>query len=446
MAEEAIYESMIQPKGLAYRPDQIDRHSLYNTPIDTSPGRLAGNSRIHGDASPEVQSRVIDELIKASQRGGLDAHETAYVLAMARAESGFNPDAAAGTTSAYGLGQFVKDTGAAYGIDASNRDDVTKQAEALVAHYKDNASIARSRGVGEEYIYKYHHDGPASDYGGLELARKHIIPYVNQYESFVAEHEKKHGVLPVDPTFDVRNHHTPGESRTHPSGNVLRQGAHGDDVRELQSQLNRLGYTGSDGAALEEDRRFGAETKVAVESFQRERGLHVDGVVGSETRKAIEEQLQSLAHDRREDSYEWRCPLRLDDPTHPDHAFYLKTRDLVYGLDRQNGRTPDERSDQLASAITVQARSDGLQRIDQVALSEDASALWGAQRPPGARDHFFDKHCQVDTVQALNMPMEQSGAQWPQAMQQFQQQEQAQQQQQVQQQSQAQQQGAQMVH
>ena len=85
-----------------------------------------------------------------------------------------------------------------------------------------------------------------------------------------------------------------------------------------------------------------------------------------------------------------------------------------------------------------------MQRIDQVALSEDASALWGAQRPPGARDHFFDKHCQVNTVQALNMPMEQSGAQWPQAMQQFQRQEQAQQQQ-VQQQSQAQQQGAQMV-
>ena len=137
-------------------------------------------------------------------------------------------------------------------------------------------------------------------------------------------------------------------------------------------------------------------------------------------------------------------PGRLDDARHPDHAFYLQTRELVHQLDRQNGRVPDQRSDQLASALTVAARTTGLQRIDQVALSEDASALWGAQRPPGARDHFFDKHCQVNTVQALNMPMEQSGAQWPQAMQQFQRQEQAQQQQ-VQQQSQAQQQGAQMV-
>lgn len=136
---------------------------------------------------------------------------------------------------------------------------------------------------------------------------------------------------------------------------------------------------------------------------------------------------------------------RLDDPHHPDHAFYLKTRELVHRLDEQNGRTPDQRSDQLASALTVSARNAGLHRIDQVALSQDANTLWGAQRPPGVQDHFFDRHCQVNTVQALHMPMEQSGARWPQAMQQFQQQEQAQQQQQVQQQSQAQQQGAQMV-
>jgi hypothetical protein len=85
-----------------------------------------------------------------------------------------------------------------------------------------------------------------------------------------------------------------------------------------------------------------------------------------------------------------------------------------------------------------------LHRIDQVALSEDASALWGAQRPPGARDHFFDQHCKVDTVQALSTPMEQSGAQWPQAMQHFQEQQQAEarQQQQVQQQEQASQQAS----
>jgi hypothetical protein len=137
-------------------------------------------------------------------------------------------------------------------------------------------------------------------------------------------------------------------------------------------------------------------------------------------------------------SQELQLPARLDNPNHPDNALYIRTCELVYQLDHQNGRTPDQRSDQLASALTVSARAAGLQRIDQIALSEDASALWGAQRPPGVRDHFFDQHCKVDTVQALNTPMEQSGAQWPQAMQQFQEhQEQASQRQQAQQQEQA---------
>jgi hypothetical protein len=119
-------------------------------------------------------------------------------------------------------------------------------------------------------------------------------------------------------------------------------------------------------------------------------------------------------------------PARLDDPAHPDNTLYCRTRDLIHQLDQQNGRAPDYRSDQLASALTVQARFDGLHRIDQIALSPDASALWGVQRPPGVRDHFFDKHCKVDTVEGLNIPMEQSGARWPQAMEQFQQHEEAQ--------------------
>jgi hypothetical protein len=114
-------------------------------------------------------------------------------------------------------------------------------------------------------------------------------------------------------------------------------------------------------------------------------------------------------------------PARLDHPDHPDHAFYNRTRSLVHQLDQLNGRTPDQRSDQLAAAATVAARAQGLQRIDKIALSDDASMLWAVQRPAGARDAFFDQQCKVSTVQGLNASMEHSGAQWPQAMQQFQQ-------------------------
>jgi len=52
----------------------------------------------------------------------------------------------------------------------------------------------------------------------------------------------------------------------------------GDDVRELQRRLNQLGFD-----AGSEDGIFGPLTQAAVEDFQRNVGLDVDGVAGPET-------------------------------------------------------------------------------------------------------------------------------------------------------------------
>jgi Ca2+-binding RTX toxin-like protein len=157
---------------------------------------LAGNSRRVGDASADVQKQVIDILINTSRQFGLNDHETAYVLAIARLESGFNPDAAAGTTSAQGLGQFINATGTYYGLTGNNRWDVNDQAVALVRHFYDNQLIARSRGLGEEYIYKFHHDGPVGEYGGLKISNKSVIPFISQYESLLSS-------IPVDFVSDA---------------------------------------------------------------------------------------------------------------------------------------------------------------------------------------------------------------------------------------------------
>ena len=112
-------------------------------------------------------------------------------------------------------------------------------------------------------------------------------------------------------------------------------------------------------------------------------------------------------------------PLRLDDPHHPDHKLFEQARAQVAALDRKLGRTPDQHTDNLAAAAVVQARKDGLSRIDHVELSPDKSKLWAVQMPPGAKDHFHDRHSSIPTA-AANTPMEQSAAQWPKAMQQFQ--------------------------
>ena len=179
-----IYTNMVQPPGAAYRSNQIESWSHYREPIDETRA-LHGQSRRWGDASPEVQSRVIDSLIESSRDAGLTPRETAYVLAIARVESGFNPDAAAGTTSASGLGQFIDRTGKHYGLNNANRFDVDAQSDALVAHFVDNRNLARDRGQGEDYIYKYHHDGPTKDYGGLGLAQRKVAPHLDEYEQFV---------------------------------------------------------------------------------------------------------------------------------------------------------------------------------------------------------------------------------------------------------------------
>ncbi|QDE40915.1 DUF2235 domain-containing protein [Luteibacter pinisoli] len=112
-------------------------------------------------------------------------------------------------------------------------------------------------------------------------------------------------------------------------------------------------------------------------------------------------------------------PTRLDDQAHPDHELFTQARAHIAELDKSLGRTPDQFTDNLASALTVQARKDGLSRIDQVALSTDGNALWAVETPPGRTDHLFDLQTKVPTNEATT-PMEQSAAQWPAAMQQFQ--------------------------
>ena len=62
------------------------------------------------------------------------------------------------------------------------------------------------------------------------------------------------------------------------SYSTLSRGSMGDDVRMLQQALKDLGYLtgGVDGD-------FGNKTKKAVEAFQKDMGIKVDGIAGRET-------------------------------------------------------------------------------------------------------------------------------------------------------------------
>lgn len=70
------------------------------------------------------------------------------------------------------------------------------------------------------------------------------------------------------------------------------QGDQGEDIMNIQVQLNALGYN-----AGSSDGDFGEMTVNAVKRFQRDRGLDADGVIGMQTYRAIMGREMSVSRD-----------------------------------------------------------------------------------------------------------------------------------------------------
>lgn len=174
-----IYELLHVSRGASYAEDKIWSKSFLKRfptiPADKAP---KGNSRVHGDVSTDCQKAVIDMIIGVGSRYGLNYKEIAYALLFCRAESGFNPDAAAGTTTASGLAQYTVDTVK----DAKQRAkkylkieldmtdtlvfDATLGAHAVILSVLFCRDIAAQNGFvfsDPKYwqlLYMLHHDGP----------------------------------------------------------------------------------------------------------------------------------------------------------------------------------------------------------------------------------------------------------------------------------------------
>jgi putative chitinase len=213
------------------------------------------------------------------------------------------------------------------------------------------------------------------------------------------------------------------------------------DIRKLQTSLNRLGYSDAEGRALTTDGDYGRRTRLVVRDFQRDHGLVADGIAGQLTiaavHSAVETELRSIGQpdapylqsrepDEALSAYRSltpepapRSPLlpppRLDDPGHRDHDLYQEARTHVHDLDRRHERQTDQYSDNLSAALVVAARSHGLSRIDRIELSDDASQLSAIETSLGGPD----KRTDLPVMASMQTPLARSSDQWRDVMDEF---------------------------
>ena len=186
-----------------------------------------------------------------------------------------------------------------------------------------------------------------------------------------------------------------------------------EDVRDIRTVLS---------APWEVPRAIvhGTETVAREVGEKVSEGAHAIGGAVSHMVQDVEEKLEAFG-DRASHAIhtlthpsEWHhtrpnAPTHLDQPGHPDHALFEQARNAIHTLDSSPQRAPDQHSDNLAGALVVAARKAGLERIDQVVLSEDGSKAYAVQ---GDIRSPFKRVAEVPTQEAANTPVEHSSAQW----------------------------------
>ncbi|MDQ0008378.1 peptidoglycan hydrolase-like protein with peptidoglycan-binding domain [Luteibacter jiangsuensis] len=201
------------------------------------------------------------------------------------------PDLAAHYTTIKNL--FLEPRNAIDFIDALERGgEHSKGSPTAIGDHRATSGFFAS---GSDFV-QWNADGRAIAYIGgqwSQLSRDDISRTVHDDRSVdlaVQRNGNLEPLLHVGPTTVGRIHGS--EDRT------LRQGMHGDDVRALQTDLARLGFTDARGRAVHPDGDFGPTTQTAIQAFQRDHELSADGIAGPATlaavRHAVETELRSI--------------------------------------------------------------------------------------------------------------------------------------------------------
>lgn len=155
-----------------------------------------------------------------------------------------------------------------------------------------------------------------------------------------------------------------------------------DQTKELQQQLNHLGYFDPHDQPLTIDGTSGPNTEHAIRAFQHAHQLHADGVAGKHTLAALVD-----AH---------HSPL-LSEATHPAHLLYTQVLQGVQKLPHGTFKSEDEQRN-LAVALTIAANVDGLKKVDHVVIGTNGVNVFAVQ---GRLDDPAHLRTNVDRVEAM---------------------------------------------
>jgi Transglycosylase SLT domain len=176
-----IHQQMILGKISDQTIDRIIDSSRFTRNYDSDElGRSGVREFLRAGAPRWAQREGVRAILFHARRAGLPLEDQAVLLAIADIESGFNPMARAGTTTACGLFQFVRRTGEIFNLSASDCMDPWLNARSGIDHYLYNyrrrieSKVQGLDGAEKlfttfELSYYLHHDGPDSNNSSNEV-------------------------------------------------------------------------------------------------------------------------------------------------------------------------------------------------------------------------------------------------------------------------------------
>ncbi len=98
-------------------------------------------------------------------------------------------------------------------------------------------------------------------------------------------------------------------------------------------------------------------------------------------------------------------------PAHPDHVLYVQSQSAVRMLDQTMGRVPDASSERMAASLTVLAKQEGLQRIDNIVLSRGTDTIKPGENVIAVQGRLDDPshlRAHMKTQTAIDTPVAES--------------------------------------